>query len=125
VCAGRGVQAPCRHYQLAASGVHQCNALYNVVTGEALKRFCEDVRGDQDTCGRRGLLYEAVGVRSEGVPTNDPKGFVRYAVDAYGQWYRSDEAGWRTCSPPLGEAVEAAGKFWMKRASGNPREDLG
>ena len=60
VCAGRGTQAPCRHYRLTDKGMHACEALYNVVTGEALTRFCEDVRGDQNTCGRRGLLYEAV-----------------------------------------------------------------
>ena len=30
------------------------------MTGEAVLRRCEDVRGDQDTCGRKGELYDPI-----------------------------------------------------------------
>ena len=62
VCAGRGSQPRCKYYRANGSepAVRWCTALYNVVTGEAVLRRCEDVRGDQDTCGRKGELYDPI-----------------------------------------------------------------
>jgi ABC-type Na+ transport system ATPase subunit NatA len=64
------MQPACRYHVMrqypAGSGstgtYHACTALYNPVTGEAVIRHCEDVRGDQMTCGRHGALYEAAEV---------------------------------------------------------------
>ncbi len=68
VCAGRGSQPACRYHMMrhyppgsgSSETYHACTALYNPVTGEAVVRHCEDVRGDQMTCGRKGELYAPV-----------------------------------------------------------------
>lgn len=41
------------------SSGHTCAAFYNVVTGAQLNLPCEDARGDQMLCGRKGELFLA------------------------------------------------------------------
>lgn len=37
-----------------------CTAVFHVVTGQQLAWKCQDARGDQQVCGRKGELFEPI-----------------------------------------------------------------